>query len=228
MRIIENAKNRKKDENGVYEAHHILPRSIFPNWKNKKSNIVDLTLREHYFVHELLVKIYPCKEMVFALWQMSMKYKTKGSREYERAKKLYHSFAIEYWNTPEVRLVQRQRQVEIWKNPKLLKKHSVILKTIMNKPEIAEKRNKGVRASRCTPVMCIQTGQVFSSIKDAAFWCGLISYAKIGECARGERKHAGHNPISKEPLSWVYVGHINKKKDKVRKIRSRCIDLIKD
>ena len=31
----------------------------------------------------------------------------------------------------------------------------------MNRPEIAEKRNKGVKASRCTPVRCVQTGEVF-------------------------------------------------------------------
>ena len=39
--------------------------------------------------------------MAFALWQMSMKYKLSGSRDYEFAKKMYHQYAVEYWNTIE-------------------------------------------------------------------------------------------------------------------------------
>ena len=96
----------------------------------------------------------------------------------------------------------------------------------MNRPEIAEKRNKGVRASRCTPVRCVQTGEVFNSLGDAAKWCKIKAIAKIGQCARGERKHCGRHPETKEKLSWEYVGHINKKKDKVRKIRTKCEDII--
>lgn len=41
---------------GTIETHHILPRSL--GGSNDKSNLVNLTLREHYFIHELTVKIY--------------------------------------------------------------------------------------------------------------------------------------------------------------------------
>ena len=58
---------RKKGNGNYYEAHHILPKSLFPLWKNRKSNIVLLTAREHFFVHELLTKIYPTPQMIFAL-----------------------------------------------------------------------------------------------------------------------------------------------------------------
>lgn len=65
MRIIANAKseNRKKlprtNPNYIYyENHHILPKSIFPLWRKRKSNMVLLTPREHFFCHQLLVKIY--------------------------------------------------------------------------------------------------------------------------------------------------------------------------
>ena len=30
-----------------------------------------------------------------------MKYKLSGSRDYEFAKKMYHQYAVEYWNTIE-------------------------------------------------------------------------------------------------------------------------------
>lgn len=48
---------RKKEKTRYYEKHHILPVSIFPLWKKKKSNLVLLTAREHYFCHILLTKI---------------------------------------------------------------------------------------------------------------------------------------------------------------------------
>lgn len=226
IRIIKNAKSRKTYETETYEEHHILPRSLFPNWAKRKSNIVKLTLREHYFVHQLLVKIYPCHEMTFALWQMSMKYKLKGSRDYENSKSLYKKYAKEFWNKDEIRLRSRSQQVEIWKNEDLLKKHSEILKEVMNRPEIAEKRNKGVKAARCTPVRCKETGEVFESLGAAAEWCKIKSMAKIGECARGERQHCGRHPETNEQLSWEYVGHTNAKKSKQRKVRSKCLDLL--
>lgn len=97
--IKENRKKLSRDaENyAYYEAHHILPKSLFPAWKKRKSNIVLLTAREHFFCHQLLTKIWPGQKMSFALaaflWgynnsnkqgiQRVNKYKIT-SREYER------------------------------------------------------------------------------------------------------------------------------------------------
>ena len=69
MSIISKAikENRSKDNNVYYELHHILPKSLFPLWKTKKSNLVLLTAREHFICHKLLTKIYPSKAMYFAL-----------------------------------------------------------------------------------------------------------------------------------------------------------------
>lgn len=97
MLIVEHAKSeqrlglRKKGNGEYYEAHHILPRSLFPLWKNKKSNIVLLTAREHFFCHQLLLKIYPCKEMFSAIaifMQFNNKRNIKfSSKEYELLRK---------------------------------------------------------------------------------------------------------------------------------------------
>ena len=92
----------------------------------------------------------------------------------------------------------------------------------MQKKEIKALKTSPV----CTPVRCVQTGEVFNSLGDAANWCKIKAIAKIGQCARGERQHCGRHPVTKESLSWEYVGHINKKKDKVRKMRTKCEDLI--
>jgi hypothetical protein len=50
--------DRRKGSDEYYEKHHIFPRSIYPLWKDKASNIVLLTAREHFLAHYLLCKIY--------------------------------------------------------------------------------------------------------------------------------------------------------------------------
>ena len=47
---------KSKDHYGEYENHHIIPRAC--NGSNNKSNIVCLTIREHYIAHLLLAFIY--------------------------------------------------------------------------------------------------------------------------------------------------------------------------
>ena len=98
MIIIEKAKNemqqgiRVKGNGNYYERHHILPKSIFPLWTKRKSNLVLLTAREHFFCHQLLAKIYPGPKMSFALVAFTTRpnadYKI-SSKEYERLKKLH-------------------------------------------------------------------------------------------------------------------------------------------
>jgi len=99
MIIIEKAKNeqkigkRKKGNGEYYESHHILPKSLFPLWEKRSSNLVLLTAREHYFCHQLLIKIFKSQQMANALFRMSTS-KANGNyicstREYEIARKYF-------------------------------------------------------------------------------------------------------------------------------------------
>jgi len=54
--IIDRAKSRTLPKDIYTESHHILPRCM--HGSNDKSNLVDLTAREHYIIHWLLYKIY--------------------------------------------------------------------------------------------------------------------------------------------------------------------------
>jgi len=54
-KLIQRGKNRKLD--CYKEVHHILPRCL--GGENDKNNLVELTAREHFIAHILLVKIYP-------------------------------------------------------------------------------------------------------------------------------------------------------------------------
>ena len=69
--LINKAKSRQNSSNIYVEVHHIIPRSI--GGTSDKDNLVELTLREHYLAHELLIKIYPkCNELKYALWMMTV------------------------------------------------------------------------------------------------------------------------------------------------------------
>lgn len=45
-------------EEGPFEWHHILPKSLFPELSQTSKNYVKLTLREHYVVHRLLAYVH--------------------------------------------------------------------------------------------------------------------------------------------------------------------------
>ena len=51
-------KNPANTEYQFTEKHHIIPRSIDPSLEKEKTNIVCLSLREHFIAHLLLIKIY--------------------------------------------------------------------------------------------------------------------------------------------------------------------------
>lgn len=67
--IIERAKLRQLKE--YKERHHIIPKCL--GGSNDKTNIVELTAREHYLCHMLLVEIYPNEvKLKYALWMMTI------------------------------------------------------------------------------------------------------------------------------------------------------------
>lgn len=70
LKLINNSKNNKVF---IGEVHHILPKSMFPKWKNKKSNLIKLSYEDHYRAHYLLYKIYNNYEMAVAFFLMLKK-----------------------------------------------------------------------------------------------------------------------------------------------------------
>lgn len=56
IQIVLTVKNehREKGKGVLYFKHHIFPRSLYPNLKNKEWNIILVTYQEHKRLHELL------------------------------------------------------------------------------------------------------------------------------------------------------------------------------
>lgn len=91
--IIDRASTRKLE--GYKERHHIIPRCM--GGTNDKSNLVELTAREHFIAHKLLCEIYPDNDkLIYAYWAMinqknpnMERYYKIGAREYERARIMF-------------------------------------------------------------------------------------------------------------------------------------------
>ncbi len=86
--IIENRIFNSK----IHERHHILPRSLFPEYKNDKKNLVILSFREHFICHALLWKHYKKigdKNAIIKTGHVlvKLKYFYLTGRKYEMAKK---------------------------------------------------------------------------------------------------------------------------------------------
>ena len=102
LKIIEDSKNRPRPEK--YEKHHIIPKSF--GGSDSEDNYAYLTLREHFLVHLILVKIakgqYYKHKMAHALNRMTNSKKGKykiTSRMYETAR-IEHSEAMSDKNNP--------------------------------------------------------------------------------------------------------------------------------
>ncbi len=61
-----------------FERHHILPSSLFPEYKKNKENIIKLSPKNHFIAHYLLAKAVKEKQMIFAFYQMKRVLKKYG------------------------------------------------------------------------------------------------------------------------------------------------------
>lgn len=73
------------------ESHHILPKSLFPEYKKCSWNIVKLSARQHFLAHILLLKIVVSvdaqRKMSWAVQKLKGNNKYFNSRLYEIVKK---------------------------------------------------------------------------------------------------------------------------------------------
>jgi hypothetical protein len=76
--IIFNAKNRKIT--GYSENHHIIPKCL--GGDNKKENLVRLTAKEHWVIHQLLCEIYPKNYSLSKALECMMRKSKNQNRDY--------------------------------------------------------------------------------------------------------------------------------------------------
>lgn len=156
---------RQKNNGNYYESHHILPKSLFPLWKNKKSNKVLLTAREHFFCHQLLTKIYPSSQMFFALHAFVSRpnadYKIT-SKEYERLKIEFRKRSSEVNKGKVMSIESRQKIKESLTGRTLTNEHKKHLSEWVRTDEMKQKMSlahKGKPSSRRGKILSEETKQ---------------------------------------------------------------------
>ena len=94
--IIERAQIRQL--RGYKERHHIVPKCL--GGSNDKSNLVELTAREHFICHRLLCKIYPNNDkLLYALWLMAIgKQKAKSLDKFKLSSRTYETIKLSFIN----------------------------------------------------------------------------------------------------------------------------------
>lgn len=71
------------DDNQYIERHHILPKSIFPEYIKDDWNIAKLTAKDHFIAHHNLFKMFPSHpKIVAAMWGMCNQVSPNHQREF--------------------------------------------------------------------------------------------------------------------------------------------------
>ena len=64
---------------------------------------------------------------------------------------------------------------------------------------------KGDKSPVAKKVKCVNTGEIFNSIREAGDFCNMKHPSNISECCKGKRKTAGKHPVTGEKLIWEYL-----------------------
>lgn len=92
--LIHKARHRVKIDTEQIEIHHVRPRCL--GGSDDQSNLVELTLREHFFAHLILCKLHKNISGLFlAVFLMSKSRQLKTSKEYSFHKLQFRRSIIE-------------------------------------------------------------------------------------------------------------------------------------
>lgn len=99
-----------KECQGYTERHHILPKSLFPQYRKERWNIVRLPAYDHFLAHYYLFQMLPrTPQMTYALWGMCNQISPNHERLYLQDNK--EEIALIY---EEVRKVHAARISDAW------------------------------------------------------------------------------------------------------------------
>ena len=95
---------------------------------------------------------------------------------------------------------QKQQQIQQQQQQKV--------KKIIEQIEAENKVNENGKRPRNRSVLCVTTGEIFNTIKDAVKKYKVHS-TNVSQCCRGNVKHTGKLPDG-TPLEWRYIDLNNK------------------
>jgi len=182
---------------GYGEVHHIVPKCM--GGSNKKSNLIKLTPREHFFAHLLLAKVY--KGKLWAAVNRMMNSNVHNSREYAWARKNFSKSIQGPGNGRYGKLVTEETRQKISKKnkgkpcPKHVKE--IASKTHLGRKQPYKERSNKARARGGRPFKVYRATVVGSNPR----WQRVYKEELVGiwEIQRECSKDLGipHQPINK-------------------------------
>lgn len=128
---------RKKYSRSGFHLHHIIPASM--GGTDDGSNIAIVTPREHFLIHWMLHRIYGGTMTVAFRMMIDGKYTSHrkfGARLYERLTLEAMNALREIRDTPEFKLMAKDRAKRTAKSPDWIASNKVVLDKIHNDPAI--------------------------------------------------------------------------------------------
>lgn len=107
--------------------------------------------------------------------------------------------------TPSEETIEKLRQSHLGYKPTEEQKRKNSLSNIgkHNRLHTKEEKKK-ISEAKKKKVICLNTGQVFNSIEEAANWCNLKGWGHISEVCKKKRQSSGKHPVTNEPLKWAF------------------------
>lgn len=200
--IMQQARNRTLEHG--FERHHVVPKSL--GGANNLSNLVRLTLREHFVAHKLLTRIYTGeaqKKMWFAYYRLCNRHGRTNSRMYEQSRlqaKKYLS-QIHKGKKLSAEHVQSIKARTAGKNnPNYGRKHSEENLELMRQVKIGNKNARvGVNAIN------VENNQLIDS------WDSIADLCKRFDLTRGQAEHFIYKQIPFRGLLFVRQKIIKRK-----------------
>ena len=163
--LIDRARNRTIE--GYVERHHIVPKSL--GGTNEKSNLVDLTAREHLIAHMLLPRFAENKAPMWqALWCMV------HMGEVKLTGRLYEQVKIEFRGICKSLNKGRKR------SPETLAKMSAAKKGRKLSPEHIAKMSATRKGRKMSPEFCAKMSDTRKGRKSSPETCAKMSAARKG------------------------------------------------
>lgn len=200
MKTLNRKRLKRNNPNFVYyEAHHILPKSIYPELKNNKDNIVLLTAREHFLAHYLLTKIY--KEGLNHYKMLCAFYRMTSNNE-KNKKYLYINSRLFEKKKLELSKERSRYSKEIWK----MWKESGTAEVIINK-RCKTRQEKGYNITEET------RQKIRETLKET-----YKNHPEIIENLKKINTGKNHSEETKRKMSQTKMGHSvsEKTKEKLR------------
>lgn len=178
-----------KDNNNYQELHHIIPKCL--GGDDNFDNLIWLYAQEHYYAHKILAIENPDnKGLQYAWWMMSHQSSYKiTSNEYEEIRSRFskiHSNRI-------VSDITRKKLSDIHKGKNLGEDHWNFGR---HRPDCVKEKISLSRIGKYTnsnnpnakKVLCIETGDIFDTMLDAANFAGVKISAISNNCHGRSKK----------------------------------------